>query len=329
MMLQLDYSQQQPFNSNMGKNKIKLCFREFITILTTIANIAYPYQTPCKRVIRLLVFMEKSGNLTRMSQTGKMEGVGRSMHNSITSALVFKFDSIDEEGLKMIVEKGESEVDGDSLVLSLSSDLKVNNTINSNDNHASHANNDFGGDDGHCINGHRNGNSNNDSDSKNDIISNKTKDLRKDISDIMIKRAEESELKNKENSTYTTGNNNSSISTINSNMNDTNSSFSTFTSSPTINDIPKSTTVKKDKNCEQLEKILKQRKDEEEEEEIEKERRRKIIFQNNKNLLKIKQEKMLLELELEKTRKLYTYSTHENAQLGSVLTGKRDLFVWL
>jgi hypothetical protein len=90
MMSQLNEGQ-----SSSDSIKPKLCFREFIKVMVKISDVAYPYQKPAKRIVRLLTYMERSGNLKRMKETGYMEGVGR-LATILESGLSFHLTNKDE-----------------------------------------------------------------------------------------------------------------------------------------------------------------------------------------------------------------------------------------
>jgi hypothetical protein len=94
MMLQLNENK----HSTIGMKKSQLCFREFIKVMEKLSDVAYPYFKPAKRIMRLLIYMEKSGNLRRMMETGKVEGVQGSMGNISGGSLEFQLTTTEESG---------------------------------------------------------------------------------------------------------------------------------------------------------------------------------------------------------------------------------------
>lgn len=93
MMLQLNENR----HSTIGMKKTQLCFREFIKVMEKLSDVAYPYFKPAKRIMRLLIYMEKSGNLSRMMETGKVEGVQGSMGET-EGSLEFQRTTTEESG---------------------------------------------------------------------------------------------------------------------------------------------------------------------------------------------------------------------------------------
>lgn len=94
MMLQLNENR----HSTIGIKKSQICFREFIKIMEKLSDVAYPYFKPAKRIMRLLIYMEKSGNLSRMMETGKVEGVQGFVGDIQEGSLEFQRTATDESG---------------------------------------------------------------------------------------------------------------------------------------------------------------------------------------------------------------------------------------
>ena len=79
--------------SDHDKTKIRLNFREFIKVIVSISKVSYQHQKPARRIVRLLAYMEKSGNLQRMRDTGRVEGDTAES----TAVMSFRIDEVGTE----------------------------------------------------------------------------------------------------------------------------------------------------------------------------------------------------------------------------------------